>query len=80
MATDQTAESQFKQHPTLPDDKLRNLIDYDVIPELEQHLHKMVKRIHQSMDKLPDEEEDPGIYNAEEADELLQNGTNLDII
>lgn len=46
MATDQTAESQFKNHPTLPDDKLRNLIDYDVIPELEQHLHKMVKRIH----------------------------------
>jgi len=30
------------------------MIDYDIVPEMEQHLHSVVKRLHQSMDELPD--------------------------
>ena len=56
------------------------MIDYHVIPELEQHLHKLIKRIHSSMDKLPEEEEQAGVYNAKDAEEALLKGTNLDIL
>jgi hypothetical protein len=50
---------------------VRQILDYDVIPEIEQHLHRLVKRIHSCMDKLPEEEEDAGFYDAEEADKAL---------
>jgi len=35
-------------------EKLKQMIDYDIVPEMEQHLHSVVKRLHQSMDELPD--------------------------
>lgn len=47
---------------------------------MEQHLHRLVKRIHASMDKLPDEEEDPGVYDAQEAERALQTNSNVDIL
>lgn len=56
------------------------MVDYDVIPEIEQHLHRLIKRIHACMDKLPEEEEDPGVYNPEEAEKALQSNSNLDIL
>jgi hypothetical protein len=48
---------------------MREIVDYDVVPEIEQLLHQLIKRIHQSMDKLPDEEEEIEPFDAKAAAE-----------
>ena len=59
-------------------EKLRKMIDYDILPEMELRLHSLIKQINQCLDdlvsikdELPDEEEDKTEKEGEDERDII---------
>ena len=52
MATQQQVLNALEETTVQDQEKLRRMVDYDILPEIELRLHSLIKDINQSMDEL----------------------------